>query len=70
MPRVISARQIKTYPDRITVSSNAQAITPDEIARITWALLPSLKYLPVAPEPKPLFVLTGGDRNKNSPTRS
>jgi hypothetical protein len=69
MPRVISARQIKTCPNLITVSSDVQAITPAEVARITWVSLPSAKVGPVALEPKPFFVLTGGDRNQNSPAR-
>jgi hypothetical protein len=37
-------------------------ITPEEAARITWDKLPTVKAEPVVLEPKPLFVLTGGNR--------
>jgi hypothetical protein len=59
--------QIFTAVDSVTAERAARAaakpLAPEEIRKITWDKLPTVKAEPVVLEPKPLFIVTGGDRN-------
>jgi hypothetical protein len=45
--------------------STAKPLTLEEIHRITWASLPSVKVGLVLFESKPLFEISGGDHREN-----
>jgi hypothetical protein len=67
----LPSKSARPQPTKCSVANpHGRAITPAEIARITWASLLSVKAAPVVLEVKPLFEISGGDRNQNSPTRS
>jgi hypothetical protein len=66
MARVHGASHVETCANR----STPKPITLEEIHKLTWASLPSVKVGPVVLEAKPLFEISGGDHDKNRPTRS